>query len=273
MAPVSTLSCRKVLITGGNGGLGRAFAEALIARKISVIIVGRTEKALAETAKEIGAADYFVLDVSKIDSIKPFIDKVLEKHPDLDGLINNAGVQKPFQALGPEYSFDLEVADQEIDIDIRAPMHLCIGLIKHFNSLKDGAVIMNVGSVLGWNPSSIINPVYNGAKSWVHSFTANLRTQLAAVDSKIKVVEIVPPSVETALHRDRKDPDDNKKAHGNKTALSVQEFIEEIEKGWEENRDVCTAGPGHKIVKAWTESIGEMYAEVEKGYIEANSGK
>ena len=35
----------------------------------------------------------------------------------------------------------------------------------------------------------------------------NLRTQLAAVDSKIKVIEIVPPSVETALHRDRKDPD------------------------------------------------------------------
>ena len=157
MAPVKTLSFRKALITGGNSGLGRAMAESLIAKGKSVIIVGRTEKTLAQTAKEIGAADYFVLDVAKTSSIKPFINDVLKKHPDLDCLINNAGVQKPFQVLGPEYSFDLDQADQEIDINIRAPLHLCVGMIQHFNSLKDGAVIMNVGSVLGWNPSSIIS--------------------------------------------------------------------------------------------------------------------
>ncbi len=125
----------------------------------------------------------------------------------------------------------------------------------------------------GWNPISIINPVYNGCKSWIHSFTTNLRTQLAAVDSKIKVVEIVPPTVETALHRDRKNPDDNKKAQGNESALSVKEFMDEIAKGWEENRDICTAGPGHDIVKALSDAIAPSYAKVEEQYIEGVRGK
>ena len=124
-------------------------AESLVSKGKKVIIVGRKEKSLAQTAEEIGAVDYFVLDIGNITEIPSFIENVLKKHPDLDCLINNAGVQKPFQILGPEYAFDLGQADQEIDIDIRAPMHLCVGFVKaHFSSLKDGAVIMNVGSVL-----------------------------------------------------------------------------------------------------------------------------
>ena len=123
-----------------------------------------------------------------------------------------------------------------------------------------------------WNPVSIINPVYNGCKSWIHSFTTNLRTQLAAVDSKIKVVEIVPPTVETALHRDRKNPDDNKRAQGNQSALSVQEFMDDISKGWEENQDVCTAGPGHGIVKALSDAMAPSYEKVGKQYIEGVRG-
>jgi short-subunit dehydrogenase involved in D-alanine esterification of teichoic acids len=188
----------------------------------SVIIAGRTESSLSKTASEIGAKAYFVLDVSDISSISGFIKEIVSKHPELDCLINNAGVQRPFQILGPDYGFDLEKADQEIDTNIRELLYLSVGLVPHFNSLPNGGVIMNVSSVLGYNPFSIVNPVYNGTKTWVHFFTMNLRTQLRDAGSRIKVVEIVPPTVETALHRERKDPDDNKKEHGNKVALSLQ---------------------------------------------------
>jgi short-subunit dehydrogenase involved in D-alanine esterification of teichoic acids len=221
MAPVSTLSFKCALITGGAGGIGRAMAEALIAMGKSVIIAGRTESSLRKTAAEIGAAAYFVLDVSNIDAISGFVQDIISKHPELDCVINNAGVQRPFQILGPDYGFDLSHADQEIDTNIRGPMHLSVGLVPHFNSLPNGGVIMNVSSVLGYNPFSLVNPVYNGTKAWVHFFTMNLRSQLRQAGSKIKVVEIVPPTVETALHRERKDPDDNKKQHGNASALSL----------------------------------------------------
>ena len=46
-----------------------------------------------------------------------------------------------------------------------------------------------------------------------------------------QVVEIAPPTMETALHRERKDPNNDKKASGNQAALSVEEFMEEILEG------------------------------------------
>lgn len=261
MASVSTLSIKCALITGGGGGLGRAMAEALIQLGKKVLIAGRTESSLEKTATEIGAAGYFVLDVSDTASIAGFIKRVVSAHPEVDCLINNAGVQRPFQILGPDYGFDLAKADQEIDTNIRGPMHLSVGFVPHFNSLPNGAVIMNVSSVLGYNPVSLVNPVYNGTKAWLHSFTMNLRTQLRDAGSKIKVVEIVPPTVETALHRERNDPDDNKKSSGNTSALSVAEFTAQIKLGWEQNQDVCPAGLGHEIVEKWYSTYGEAYSK------------
>ena len=261
MTPVSTLSFKCALITGGGGGIGRALAEALISLGKSVIIAGRTEANLKKTAGEIGAKAYFVLDVSNISSISGFVKDITSKYPELDCLINNAGVQRPFQIIGPDYGFDLSQADQEIDTNIRGPLHLCVSLVPHFNGLPNGGVIMNVSSVLGYNPFSIINPVYNGTKAWVHFFTMNLRSQLHHGGSKIKVVEIVPPTVETDLHRERKDPNDNKKAHGNSVAISPAEFIQEIQAGWQNNLDTCPAGFGHDLVEKWYEAYGEAYTK------------
>jgi len=261
MTPVSTLSFKCALITGGGGGLGRAMAEALITLGKSVIIAGRTEASLKKTATEIGAKAYFVLDVSNIPAISGFVKDIVSKYPELDCVINNAGVQRPFQILGPEYGFDLSQCDQEIDTNIRGPLHLSASLVPHFNSLPNGAVIMNVSSVLGYNPFSLVNPVYNGTKAWVHFFTMNLRTQLRQAGSKIKVVEIVPPTVETDLHRERKDPNDNKKAHGNAVALSVPEFMEQVLEGWKSNKDVAPAGLGHELVEKWYSAYGEAYTK------------
>jgi NADP-dependent 3-hydroxy acid dehydrogenase YdfG len=91
MTPVSTLSFKCALITGGGGGIGRAMAENLIALGKSVIIAGRTESNLKKTASEIGAKDHYVLDVSDIASMDGFVKNLLSKHPEVDCLINNAG--------------------------------------------------------------------------------------------------------------------------------------------------------------------------------------
>ena len=143
---------------------GEAMAADLVRRGKKVIIAGRTQSKLETAAKEMGAAAYYTLDTGNVASIPSFINQIITDHPDLDCLINNAGVQRPLQILGPDYGFDLSSADQEIDINIRGPMHLTVGLIdKHFKKL-DGAVIMFVSSVLGFSPFSVINPVYNGTK-------------------------------------------------------------------------------------------------------------
>ena len=264
MAPVPVLSFKCALVTGGGGGIGKAISEELIRRGKKVIIAGRTESKLQETAKEIGAAACYVLDTGDIPSIESFISTITKDHPDLDCLINNAGVQRPFQILGPDYDFDLGKADQEININIRGPLHLSVGLIKaHFQNLSNGAVIMNVSSVLGYNPFSVINPVYNGTKAWIHFFSVNLRTQLDKAGSKIRVVEIAPPSVETDLHRERQDPDDNKK-HKGASAMSLEEFMADVTKGWEENKETIGPGMAGQQVQAWDDAFGQRYREMTK---------
>jgi len=54
-------------------------------------------------------------------------------------------VQRPLDVN----QFDLGKADQEIDINIRGPMHLAIAFLDHLKGLPNGGVIMNVSSVLG----------------------------------------------------------------------------------------------------------------------------
>jgi short-subunit dehydrogenase involved in D-alanine esterification of teichoic acids len=128
-----------------------------------VLISSSNPTKLSATAKEIGATGYYTLDTSSPSTFQSTLSQILSDHPDLDCLINNAGIQTPLQVLGPDYGFDLEKADREIDINIRGPMHLSVLLIQqHFNKLEGGAVVMNVSSGLGFVPFSVVNPVYNG---------------------------------------------------------------------------------------------------------------
>ena len=78
-------------------------------------------------------------------------------------MVNNAGVQRPLAVNEMKPEEFLQKADNEVSINISGPMHLAVGLLPHFRQ-KPGAVIMNVSSVLGYIPTSIINPVYNGTK-------------------------------------------------------------------------------------------------------------
>ncbi|KAB5576300.1 short-chain dehydrogenase [Coniochaeta sp. 2T2.1] len=251
------------LVTGGGGGIGKAISQYFISKGKKVIIAGRTESTLQETAKEIGAAAYYVLDTGKVADIPPFLEKITKEHPNLDCLVNNAGIQRPLKIL--EDQDFLTKADQEIDINIRGPMHLTLGLLPHFRSKENGAVIMNVSSILAFVPFSVINPVYNGTKAWLHFWSMTLRTQLQQGGAeKIKVIEIAPPTVATDLHREREDPDDNKK-HNNPDALTVEEFMEEFAAKLEKGDETIGAGTAADVVQKWYDQFGEFYAKKTGG--------
>ncbi|KAK3323329.1 short-chain dehydrogenase [Cercophora scortea] len=262
MAVTDSLGFQCALITGGGGGIGKALAKYLVSKGKKVLIAGRTESNLKSSVEETGAAGYYVLDTGKVDDIPPFIAKITKEHPELDCLVNNAAVQRPLNFL--EDADFLSKADQELDINIRGPMHLVVGLLPHFRQKPEGAVIINVSSILGFIPISIVNPVYNGTKAFLHLWSMNLRTQLRQGGTKIRVVEIAPPSVGTDLHRDREDPDDNKK-HKNPSALTVEEFMDEITVKLERGDEMITAGLGNEVVRKWYEAYGGQYGKAEAG--------
>ena len=259
------------LITGGAGGIGRALAEYLLSKGKKVIIAGRTESNLQKTSQELGSDDkpvpYYVLDTSDIYSLEEFSQKITREHPELDCLVNNAGVQRPLDVNKMNAEDFLAKADVELNTNIMGPMHLTMHLLPHLKSHSAAggpAVIMNVSSVLGISPFSIINPVYNGSKAWLHCWTMNLRSQLARDRTDVRVVEIIPPSVGTDLHRERENPDDNKK-HKGADALTVEEFIAEVAEGLEADKEVVTAGKmGHALVDKWYGAFGEGYRQAEQ---------
>ncbi|KAI8208421.1 putative oxidoreductase DltE [Colletotrichum sp. SAR 10_76] len=249
------------VITGGAGGIGKVMAQHFISKGKKILLAGRTESKLQETTKEIGAAGYYVLDTGDVDSIPSFVKKITTDHPELDCLVNNAGVQRPLEVLKDD-DF-LSKADQEININIRGPMHLALGLLPHLQE-KESALIINVSSVLGFIPFSIINPVYNGTKAWLHFWSMNLRTQLKNGGSKVRVVEIAPPTVATDLHRERSDPNDNKKVN-NPNALSVDEFMEEVAKKLENGDETIGPGMAGEVIDRWYDAFGEQYAKAASG--------
>ncbi|WYZ43877.1 hypothetical protein EsH8_VII_000313 [Colletotrichum jinshuiense] len=258
MAPsADNLGFECALITGGAGGIGKAMAQHFISKGKKVLIAGRTESKLQDTAKEIGAAGYYVLDTGEVLTIPDFVRKVVEDHPELDCLVNNAGVQRPLDVLKDD-DF-LSKADQEININIRGPMHLALGLLPHLQT-KPSSLIINVSSILGFVPFSIINPVYNGTKAWLHFWSMNLRTQLKNSGSNVRVVEIAPPTVATDLHRERSDPNDNKK-ESNPDALSVDEFMEEVSRKLEQGEEIIGPGMAGEVIDRWYGAFGEQYAK------------
>jgi len=72
------------------------------------------------------------------------------------------------------------------------------------------------------------------------------------------VIEIAPPTVSTDLHRERKDPNDNKKDK-NSAALSVHEFMKEVAQSLESNKDYTGAGPSQKVLDRWYGEFGTDY--------------
>jgi short-subunit dehydrogenase involved in D-alanine esterification of teichoic acids len=88
---------------------------------------------------------------------------------------------------------------------------------------------------------------------------STFRTQLQGTN--VRIVEIAPPAVGTDLHREREDPDDNKK-HKNPNALTVEEFMDEITKKLENGDEMISAGMGDEIVEKWHGTMGAMYAKI-----------
>lgn len=247
------------VITGGAGGLGYAMAEYFLSQNKKVILVGRTESKLVQASKKLSNAPYYVLDTGNVHEFPAFTQKLLCEHPEVDCLINNAGVQRPLEVQ----NLALDKVDNEININIRGPVHLATAFLDHLKSKKLG-VIMNVSSVLGFVPYSIINPNYNGTKAYIHFWSEAQRIQLK--HTNVRVVEIVPPSVGTDLHRERENPDDNKKHLGAINSLTVQEFMDDLVKGLKADQDVISAGSGIALVNKWDNAFREQFQSAAERY-------
>ena len=183
------LSNNKILITGGATGIGFALAERFVEENNTVIICGRRQEALDEAAQKIPSLITYQCDLADPDDRISLYAIISKDHPDLDVLINNAGIQNWMSPTDKNFA---ERAHQEIMINTEAPVHLT-SLFLQMSSLK---TIMNVTSGLSFAPLAKV-PVYCATKAFFHSWTVSLRYLLK--DKNIEVIELIPPALNTDL--------------------------------------------------------------------------
>jgi uncharacterized oxidoreductase len=182
-----------ILITGGSKGIGLALAKRFAERGNTVIICGRSEESLEKASSEVSGIQTRVCDVASADDRHQLFQWATEKVPDLNVVVNNAGIQRRVDLAENDEGWTSTAS--EIAINLEAPIHLSRLFTQHLIT-KPNAAIVNVTSGLSFVPLANV-PVYCATKAALHSFTLSLRWQLRA--RNIEVVEIIPPAVDTDL--------------------------------------------------------------------------
>ncbi|OAS16721.1 SDR family oxidoreductase [Paenibacillus oryzisoli] len=189
------LTGNTILITGGSTGIGLAFAERFIQAGNTVIITGRRENVLHQAKKKYPSLITRVSDLTVESERIALFDWVTVSYPEVNVLVNNAGIQQRFNLLKADVRNNWGYFNQEVTTNIEAPLHLSM-LFAPFLATKEAATIINVTSGLAFTPFAIA-PIYSATKAALHSFTMSLRHQLS--DTSVEVIEVSPPAVNTDL--------------------------------------------------------------------------
>ncbi|WP_327696368.1 SDR family oxidoreductase [Streptomyces sp. NBC_00459] len=183
-----------ILITGGTSGIGHGLALRLHEAGNKVIVAGRRKELLDEITAEHPGIDALVLDVADPDSIARAAETVAANHPELNVLVNNAGIMLTENLLDPA---SLPVAEDHVTVNLLGTIRMTYAFLPLLLG-KDDAAVVNVTSALAFVPLPI-TPTYNATKAALHSFSESLRIQLAGADAGVQVIEVAPPAVRTTL--------------------------------------------------------------------------
>ena len=181
-----------IFITGGGSGIGRGLAEALHKLGNKVIIAGRRRGHLEAVVAANPGMAALELDIADPASINRAAKQLTSEHPDVNVLINNAGIMQPDQAAG---KIDDAVLLATVNTNLIGPIRMTSALIEHLKT-KEGAVVAYMGSVLGFVPLAA-TAVYSSTKAALHTYALSQRFMLR--DTGVRVLEIVPPWVRTEL--------------------------------------------------------------------------
>ncbi|KAI0886698.1 putative short-chain dehydrogenase/oxidoreductase [Annulohypoxylon maeteangense] len=263
---------KKALIIGATSGIGEALASRFHAEGTSVIVTGRRREALdAFVAKHPGSIAT-TLDVTKLDSIATFAAEITKKHPDLDAVILNAGIQRPLFFDRPN-GVDLNIFNEELTTNYVSFVHLTAALLPHFQKLskeedKDTSLVY-VSSTLGLLPTLVRAPGYCATKAALHSFVMTLRQQLEDGGyPRVKIVEVFPPAVQTELHDTKHQPD---LVNGGEIGMPLAEFIDRMCEGLRRGDEQFAVGHGEPWLKdgGFENTRVTMFKQGQKGIKEA----
>lgn len=190
------LQGRVVIVTGSGRGIGRGIALSLASRGCRLIITSRTLEDLDPLVSEIEEAGFSATSVvaELRDPATPMrlVEASLDQYGRLDGLVNNAGVNR----LAPLWlQSDLHL-DEIIDTNLTAPFFLSLAVARHWIDTGTKGSIVNISST----EDRIAYPEqapYAASKGGLRTLTSLLALEL--VEHGIRVNAVSPGSIDTEM--------------------------------------------------------------------------
>ncbi|WP_288201078.1 SDR family NAD(P)-dependent oxidoreductase [uncultured Megasphaera sp.] len=199
---------KTALVTGAGTGIGRAVAQRFAQEGAEVLILGRTEATLQETAAANANITYSVADLEKEADLDQIVAEIKQRYGKLDILVNNAG----WAPVTPFSEVKMEEYDKVFSINVRALVNMTLHVLPLLKASRGN--IINMSSVICKN--HLLNmSMYAGTKAAVEIFTKIWAKELAPDGVRVNAIGV--GSIETPIY--------------GKTELSdkgIQEHIEKI---------------------------------------------
>ncbi|RME43360.1 MAG: glucose 1-dehydrogenase [Caldilineae bacterium] len=181
------MSGKKVIVTGGAGGIGRAIVTDFARAGADVVIADLQAEAAQQTAQEIAAATGRTIlaiptDVTDLDAVRRMAEQTLDRLGQVDVLVNNAGWDRfhLFLQTTPDFW------ERVIAVNYRGVLNTCYALLPHMVERKGGAIV-NIASDAG-RGGSMGEAVYAGCKAGVIAFSKTIAREHARDNIRVNVV-------------------------------------------------------------------------------------
>ena len=185
---------KRILITGGGTGIGRAMAERFLQLGATLFICGRRAEVVEKTAQELsastgGAIEGFACDVRYPDDVETLIEQLWAKGP-LDVLVNNAAGN--FLARTEELS--PHAFDAVIGIVLKGTINLTLACGRRWLAAKHPGMVLNITTTYADTGSAYVVPSAV-AKAGVAALTRSLAVEWGG--RGIRFAAIAPGAIRT----------------------------------------------------------------------------
>ncbi len=189
------LKNKNIIVTGAGRGIGREIAITASEQGANIALIARTQSELEETfnlLSKTGKNHFYSLDISNISETQIIFKKIFNEYHKIDGLVNNAGIQKP---IGPFHEVSLQEWIYNMEVNLFGTLSCTKEALKYMMSVSKGKIVNLSG---GGSTSPRINfSAYGVSKTAVVRFTETLAVELKQYG--IDVNAIAPGAVNTKM--------------------------------------------------------------------------
>lgn len=191
------ISNRVFVVTGGANGIGKQLVISILNKGGRAAMVDLNESALLEAYESLSQSHQQKCSVHKVnvadkDAAEALPQMIIEKHGQIDGLINNAGIIQPFVRVN---ELEYEAIDRVMQVNFYGTLYMIKSFLPQLLQRPE-AHIVNISSMGGFLPVPG-QSVYGASKAAVKLMSEGLHVEL--IDTGVKVTVVFPGAIATDI--------------------------------------------------------------------------